>query len=156
MVCSSQTEEKSTSCSHRFEMYFFKKGDIYYVLNLAIYTTSDLKEKNEKNLSCFLDNFELIEKGAATTENSETKTVPDGLKPCTEEMFKIGESHCNDLGKKPVCGYSKLVFDNGAPRVDLWDYDNACFYCSQFDKTGFSELRGTKFYSLGYKEEVCQ
>ena len=117
---------------------------------------ADVKEKNEKSLACFLDNFELIEKGETTSENSETNTVPDNLKPCTEEVFKIGESSCNDLGKKPVCGYSKVVFDQGQSRVDLWDYADACFYCSQFDKSGFSELRGTKFYSLGYQEGVCQ
>lgn len=59
-ACGGQVNE-ATNCGHRFEMYYFKKGDFYYLLSLGIYTTPDLKEKNESILKCFLDSFELTQ-----------------------------------------------------------------------------------------------
>lgn len=42
-----------------FEQYYFENEEVYYYLKLGIYTTPDLKEKNEANLQCFLENFAL-------------------------------------------------------------------------------------------------
>lgn len=57
-ACGSQVEEKMINCSHRFEMYYFKKGNVYYLLSAGIYRTAELKEKNEAALNCFLENFQ--------------------------------------------------------------------------------------------------
>jgi len=59
MFCSSQTDQNPVNCSHRFERYYFKKGDIYYFLLTGFYTDGKLKEKNEAIIKCFLDSFEL-------------------------------------------------------------------------------------------------
>lgn len=59
MPCSSQTDNNPVSCAHRLEMYYFKKDNVYYLLNIGIYTTAELKEKNEAILNCFLENFQL-------------------------------------------------------------------------------------------------
>jgi len=154
MICSSQTDQNPVNCPHRFERYYFKKGTFFYLINIGIYLTPDVKDKNEKFLSCFLDNFAFLDSDSETNSNTENK-FPNNFKKCTLEIYdlKIG---CNDVPNKPVCGFTKSVYDNGMSEVGSDIFKNACRYCSQFDpKTGFSELRGTKFYMIGYKEGVC-
>lgn len=148
MVCSGPIEDKP-ACSHRFETYYFQRNKIYYLLNFGIYTTPELKEKNEKILKCFLDNFDFTEKEDVQTPLSE-------LIKCPQRMLGIDKSKCSSFPNKPVCGYARYIYDNNQTQIHNAQYQNICFYCSDLDTNGFQELRGTKIYSLGYKEGLCQ
>ncbi len=142
MACSSQTDENSTSCKHRSEMYYFKKNDIYYLLSSSIFITDDLKDKNEQTEKCFLNSFSLI-----NAEQSLTK--------CTSDVYN-SSMNCDNQPKNTVCGNTRLVFDNGKERLDIQEFSNVCSYCSQCDpETGIGGLRGTTFYCLGYYEDDC-
>lgn len=138
---------------HR-EMYYLKKGTFYYLISIGIYTTPDVKEENEKIVKCFLENFNFSSSDGGTNSDKENN-IPKDLKKCTLEIWDPKKG-CDDIVNIAVCGYTKLVYDNGMSKITSDIYKNACRYCSQFDsKTGFSELRGTKFYMLGYKEGLC-
>lgn len=65
------------------EKYYFKKGDIYYYLSLGIYTTPDLKAKNEAILKCFLENFRILE------PEEEKEDIVDGMKLFTSQKLQL-------------------------------------------------------------------
>ncbi|MBU1000000.1 hypothetical protein KKE78_01205 [Patescibacteria group bacterium] len=130
------------------EMYYFKKGDFYYLLSTGIYVTSDVKEKNEQILNCFLENFELTGEGK----------LSDKLLQCPQGMYGIeSESQCqNPPFNQPVCGHIRSVYDMGQMRDGTQEFSNLCAYCGFFDYKGYYGLRGTKMYALGYTEGRCQ
>ncbi len=71
--------------SVHIEQYYFKKGEIYYYLHLGIYTTPDLKAKNEAILKCFLENFRILE------PEEKKEEIVNGMKAFTSDglEFKI-------------------------------------------------------------------
>lgn len=133
--------------NYHSEMYYFKKGDFYYLLTIGIYVTSDVKDKNEQILNCFLENFEL-----KSTQTS------NELLQCPQGMYGVkSEKQCQDPPfNQPVCGHTRSIYDQGQRQDGTQEFANVCAYCGFFDREGKQELRGTKMYALGYTEGRCQ
>jgi len=79
-----------------------------------------------------------------------------GTASCTVDDFNLDESQCSSQTPEKVCGVIRYVYDNGEEATRSTSFLNVCEYCSQFDASGFLELRGTKMYSKGYSMGQCQ
>ncbi|MDH4358483.1 MAG: hypothetical protein OEV37_00840 [Candidatus Berkelbacteria bacterium] len=93
-------------------------------------------------------------RSTATVESSGEGTV--GAASCTTYEYNLDESLCPSQPPERVCGVIRYVYDNGQEATLSSTFTNVCEYCSQFDASGFLELRGTKMYSKGYTMGQCQ
>lgn len=79
-----------------------------------------------------------------------------GMLDCDEQFLGVQNNNfCDGYSSRSVCGYIRHVYEDNREQTHSFDYDNACEFCTQFNWEGFSNVRGTELYVVGYKNGTC-
>ena len=124
--------------------------------------SSPLVEPNKSRVSPFLspsekpDNMDAFDKLIPCPQN--LLSTDEEILALSEDWWeKLDEPHqCDSFPEQTVCGHTRYVYDNGQEQVQTEERRNPCEYCSFFNKDGVRGLRGTKMYTLGYKDGSCK
>ena len=71
---------------------------------------------------------------------------------CRPEMFT---QDCSQATQAPVCGYERIVSQDGTAIIRSMDYISACHYCKLYAPGNKLEMGDETVYPLGYEQGAC-